>query len=132
MAVNNIARVENLQACEALAKLDLTVNFVGLAGLPSVASLAANPALRDLHLTGNPCADWPGYRAFVVASLPQLARLARPARARPGLAVRHGAAELPHTATPCIGRRGSCMVCRLAAEAHRHGQSTQSISRVFA
>jgi len=80
VAVNNIARVENLQACEALAKLDLTVNFVGLAGLPSVASLAANPALRDLHLTGNPCADWPGYRTFVVASLPQLARLARPAR----------------------------------------------------
>ncbi|KAK9845226.1 hypothetical protein WJX81_000521 [Elliptochloris bilobata] len=75
VAINNITRVENLQRCEALAKLDLTVNFVGLAGLLSVASLAANPALRELHLTGNPCTDWPGYRAFVVASLPQLARL---------------------------------------------------------
>ncbi len=68
--------MENLQRCEALAKVDLTVNFIALAGLPSVACLAANPALRELHLTGNPCADWPGYRAFVVASLPQLARLA--------------------------------------------------------
>ena len=76
VAINNITRVENLQRCEALAKLDLTVNFIGLAGLPSVAGLGANPVLRELHLTGNPCADWPGYRAFVVASLPQLARLA--------------------------------------------------------
>lgn len=77
VAVNNISRVENLQHCEALAKLDLTINFVGLTGLPSVASLAANHGLRELHLTGNPCADWPRYRGFVVASLPQLVRLVR-------------------------------------------------------
>lgn len=116
VAINNIARVENLQRCEALAKLDLTVNFVALAGLPSVAALAVNPALRELHLTGNPCADWPGYRPFVVASLPQLARLARarvaalpPAEARP-----HGCCSLSLTGGPIgfkliIGMLAPCL-----------------------
>jgi hypothetical protein len=75
LAVNNITKVQNLQRCESLAKLDLTVNFIPKAGLLSLASLAANHALRELFLMGNPCADWPGYREFVVALLPQLARL---------------------------------------------------------
>ncbi|KAI8467228.1 MAG: hypothetical protein J3K34DRAFT_454530 [Monoraphidium minutum] len=75
LAVNNITKVQNLQRCESLSKLDLTVNFVPKAGLLSLASLAGCHALRELFLMGNPCADWHGYRQFVVGSLPQLARL---------------------------------------------------------
>ena len=30
---------------------------------------------QELYLLGNPCADWPGYRQFVVAKLPHLAKL---------------------------------------------------------
>jgi len=29
LALNNIERIENLQGCESLKKLDLTVNFIG-------------------------------------------------------------------------------------------------------
>ena len=32
-------------------------------------------ALQDMYLTGNPCEDWPMFRAFVCASLPQLKQL---------------------------------------------------------
>lgn len=73
--MNNITKVQNLQRCESLAKLDLTVNFIPKAGLLSLASLAGAHALRELFLVGNPCADWEGYRQYVVATLPQLARL---------------------------------------------------------
>eukprot|EP00192_Tetraselmis_astigmatica_P004398 CAMPEP_0117686704 /NCGR_PEP_ID=MMETSP0804-20121206/22631_1 /TAXON_ID=1074897 /ORGANISM="Tetraselmis astigmatica, Strain CCMP880" /LENGTH=429 /DNA_ID=CAMNT_0005498493 /DNA_START=619 /DNA_END=1908 /DNA_ORIENTATION=+ len=75
MAVNNIVKIENLQRCESLTRLDLTVNFVDKAGLLSVHSLEANYHLADLFLLGNPCADWPGYRPYIVAALPQLKRL---------------------------------------------------------
>ena len=75
LAVNNITKVQNLQRCESLAKLDLTINFIPKAGLLSLASLAGNHALRELFLMGNPCTDWPHYRQFVVGLLPQLARL---------------------------------------------------------
>ena len=68
--------MENLAGCEALAKLDLTANFVGApAGLLSVASLQNNAALSELFLTGNPCEKAAGYREFVVGTLPQLRRL---------------------------------------------------------
>lgn len=67
--------MQNLQRCESLARLDLTVNFIPKAGLLSLASLAGSFNLRELFLTGNPCTDWPGYRQYVVASLPQLAKL---------------------------------------------------------
>lgn len=56
--------------CESLQKLDLTVNFVGK--LSSVESLKQNLHLRELYLVGNPCADFHGYRQYVVAVLPQL------------------------------------------------------------
>ena len=56
--------------CEGLAKLDLTVNFIG--ELSSVKSLQHNVHLRELFLMGNPCADFEGYRQFVVAALQQL------------------------------------------------------------
>jgi hypothetical protein len=65
-----------LEGCEALAKLDLTANFIAApAGLLSVAALRANRHLDELFLTGNPCDAAPSYRDFVVGSLPQLRRL---------------------------------------------------------
>ncbi|XP_063087129.1 dynein axonemal assembly factor 11 isoform X2 [Cavia porcellus] len=56
--------------CEVLTKLDLTVNFVG--ELSSIKSLKHNIHLKELFLMGNPCADFDGYRQFVVATLEQL------------------------------------------------------------
>ncbi|XP_048019946.1 dynein axonemal assembly factor 11 isoform X3 [Megalobrama amblycephala] len=70
LALNNIEVIENLEGCESLQKLDLTVNFVGK--LSSVESLKQNLHLRELYLVGNPCADFHGYRQYVVAVLPQL------------------------------------------------------------
>lgn len=59
-----------MEGCESLKKLDLTLNFIG--DIESVCSLANNINLRQLYLTGNPCADFEGYREYVVAKLPQL------------------------------------------------------------
>ncbi|XP_067887855.1 dynein axonemal assembly factor 11 isoform X2 [Heterodontus francisci] len=70
LALNNIERIENLNGCEFLKKLDLTVNFVG--ELTSVESLKLNVYLQELFLVGNPCCDFDGYRKFVIATLPQL------------------------------------------------------------
>ncbi|KAM8966805.1 dynein axonemal assembly factor 11-like [Pelodytes ibericus] len=70
LALNNIERIENLEGCESLQKLDLTVNFVG--ELSSITSLQHNVHLREMFLVGNPCAQFEGYRKYVVASLPQL------------------------------------------------------------
>ncbi|XP_020808860.1 protein tilB-like [Drosophila serrata] len=73
VAINNIERVENLEGCESLNKLDLTLNFIG--ELTSVESLRGNHNLRELLLIGNPCVDYPHYRDYVVATLPQLTSL---------------------------------------------------------
>lgn len=70
LALNNIEKIENLEGCEGLAKLDLTVNFIG--ELSSVKTLQGNIHLKELFLMGNPCADFQGYRQFVVATLQQL------------------------------------------------------------
>ena len=77
LALNNIRRVEGLGGCEFLGKLDLTVNFLRAGALEdAVAHLAPLRHLRELFLMGNPvAARWAGTRAFVVASLPQLASL---------------------------------------------------------
>lgn len=77
VALNNISKIENLEGCESLRKLDMTVNFVDLDHLHTVASLKNNTQLRELFLTGNPCAvHWEsGYRDYVVATLPQLEQL---------------------------------------------------------
>ncbi|KAH8317497.1 hypothetical protein KR074_006687, partial [Drosophila pseudoananassae] len=72
-AINNIERIENLEGCESLKKLDLTLNFIGQ--LTSVESLKGNINLRELLLIGNPCIDYPKYREYVVATLPQLESL---------------------------------------------------------
>lgn len=50
-------QIENLQRCESLTKLDLTVNFIDKKGLLSIDSLAANYKLRDLYLTGSSPAE---------------------------------------------------------------------------
>ncbi|KAM4865566.1 dynein axonemal assembly factor 11 isoform 2-T2 [Thomomys bottae] len=70
LALNNIEKIENLEGCEVLTKLDLTVNFIG--DLSSIKTLKHNIHLKELFLMGNPCASFDGYRAFVVATLPQL------------------------------------------------------------
>lgn len=70
LALNNIERIENLEGCEWLTKLDLTVNFIG--ELSSIKTLTHNIHLRELFLVGNPCADFDGYREFVVVNLQQL------------------------------------------------------------
>ena len=44
LALNNIERIENLEGCESLNKLDLTLNFIG--EITSVQSLSNN-----IHLT---------------------------------------------------------------------------------
>nr|XP_043882665.1 dynein axonemal assembly factor 11-like [Solea senegalensis] len=70
LALNNIEVIENLEGCESLQKLDLTVNFIGR--LSSVETLRHNVHLRELFLVGNPCAEFQGYRQYVVTSLAQL------------------------------------------------------------
>ncbi|GLH16772.1 Protein tilB homolog [Gryllus bimaculatus] len=86
LSLNNIERIENLEGCESLAKLDLTLNFVG--ELTSIVTLVNNIHLKTLkcilcinffeisrYLTGNPCTDYVGYRDYVIATLPQLQSL---------------------------------------------------------
>lgn len=73
LAVNNITIIGGLEGCEALERLDLTLNFI--ADLTSVRALLANPALVALHLTGNPCTRQDGYRDYVISALPQLTEL---------------------------------------------------------
>lgn len=75
LAVNNLTKVQNLQRCESLQKLDLTVNFLDKAGLLTLASLQHNEHLKELYLLGNPCAEWHSYRPYVVGTLPQLKKL---------------------------------------------------------
>lgn len=75
VALNNISKIQNLQSCESLQKLDMTMNFVPKAGLLSVSSLDVNHHFEELYLLGNPCSDWPGYRDYVIAVLPRLQRL---------------------------------------------------------
>lgn len=48
----------------------MTVNFIG--ELSSIKTLTHNIHLRELFLVGNPCADFDGYREFVVVTLQQL------------------------------------------------------------
>ncbi|CAN0101881.1 unnamed protein product, partial [Ectocarpus fasciculatus] len=76
LALNNIAKVEGLQSCEFLNKLDLTVNFVDMDELEnSVSAMEGNRHLKDLYMMGNPCQSWAGFEAYTIARLPQLERL---------------------------------------------------------
>ncbi|KAJ8033668.1 Protein tilB-like [Holothuria leucospilota] len=74
LALNNIEKVENLEGCESLKKLDLTVNFIG--ELTSIECLQGLVHFEELFLTGNPCADYEGFREYVIATLPKLKKLA--------------------------------------------------------
>lgn len=50
LAINNIKRIENLEGCESLTKLDLTCNFID--DLPSVeARLSINEWFDYIDLT---------------------------------------------------------------------------------
>lgn len=70
LALNNVEVIENLEMLESLHKLDLTLNFIG--NLRSVENLKDNYNLRELHLIGNPCDHYHGYRNYVIDVLPQL------------------------------------------------------------
>ena len=74
MALNNVSKIEGLDKCEFLNKLDLTVNFVDVDELEaSMDHLADREHLKDLYMMGNPCeANWPGFKNYVIARLPQL------------------------------------------------------------
>ena len=76
LAMNKITMIENLEGCESLVKLDLTMNEIAMHGLLNVSTLAVNVHLRELFLMGNPCADAAeDYRSFVIMSVPQLTHL---------------------------------------------------------
>ena len=75
LAVNNITKVQGLQQCESLTKLDLTLNFIDKQGLLNIASLQRNASLTDLTLVGNPCEGWAHYRSYVIINIPSLMKL---------------------------------------------------------
>ncbi len=76
LAINNISVIENLQNCEKLKKLDLTLNFIDIDALEvSVQNLKLNPLLADLTLTGNPFDKWSDARPYIIAHLSSLQRL---------------------------------------------------------
>jgi protein TilB len=76
LALNNIVCIENLEGCEKLERLDLTVNFVSIENLEtSMNTLKGLIFFEDLYLVGNPCTDWSLYRPYVLANLPKLKRL---------------------------------------------------------
>ena len=75
LALNNITKIEGLQNCEFLHKLDLTVNFIDIDNLEeSLDNLSSRANLVELYMMGNPCqANWPaGFTPYVIAKLPQL------------------------------------------------------------
>ena len=77
LALNNVKKIEGLQNCEFLNKIDLTVNFVDVDELEaSMDHLSSRDNLKDLYMMGNPCqVNWPGFTSFVIAKLPQLKTL---------------------------------------------------------
>ena len=77
LALNNVSKIEGLQNCEFLSKLDLTINFVDVDTLEeSIDHLVSRTNLVDLYMMGNPAqANWPGFNSFVIAKLPQLKSL---------------------------------------------------------
>ena len=59
-----------------MTKLDLTLNHIPLSALASsLSSLASLTFLHQLYLTGNPCTQWPHYRAYTLHTLPSLTSL---------------------------------------------------------
>lgn len=62
------------QIFDSLTKLDLTLNFVGEL-TNGIRKLQSNEFLEHLFLMGNPCTEFPHYREFVIATLPQVYNL---------------------------------------------------------
>jgi len=55
LALNNIKKIENLEGCESLGKLDLTANFVDIEDWEeSCENLKKAPSIAEVYLTGNP------------------------------------------------------------------------------
>jgi protein TilB len=77
LALNNIQKIEGLQSCEFLHKLDLTANFIDLDELEaSVDHLQGLRNLRDLYMMGNPAqVNWPSFNSYLTARLPHLSTL---------------------------------------------------------
>lgn len=75
LGINNISRIEGLDRCESLRKIDLTLNFIPASALPGVASLAGLEFLRELHLMGNPCTEFPSWRQYIISKLPRLTHI---------------------------------------------------------
>jgi len=77
LALNNISKIEGLEHCEFLNKLDLTLNFIDLDELEtSIDHLVPLTNLRDFYMMGNPSqVNWPGFNSYVIAKLPQLEQL---------------------------------------------------------
>lgn len=76
LALNNISKIEGIQNCEFLKKLDLTLNFIDFDTLElSITNLQENRQLKDLFMMGNPSqSKWDEGRfdSYVIAMLPQL------------------------------------------------------------
>ena len=77
LALNNVKKIEGLQNCEFLYKIDLTVNFIDVDELEdSINHLVSRENLKDLYMMGNPSqVNWPGFASYVIAKLPQLQTL---------------------------------------------------------
>ena len=77
LALNNIQKIEGLQNCEFLKKLDLTINFIDFDFLEeSIDHLVSRENLADLYLMGNPSqSNWDRFNYYVIAKLPQLKNL---------------------------------------------------------
>lgn len=77
LALNNITKIEGLQNCEFLRKLDLTVNFIDFDTLAeSMENLKSRLNLEELYMMGNPAeGNWPNFPYYVIAQLPQLLTL---------------------------------------------------------
>lgn len=75
LALNNIKKIEGLNNCEFLSKLDLTANFIDFDNLEeSMNNLVHCSQLKDLYMMGNPAeALWKDkFVSYVIAKLPQL------------------------------------------------------------
>lgn len=123
LALNNVTIIEGLGNCELLEKLDLTVNFIDLDALEaSIAHLVPLLHLRDLYLMGNPAAEWPGMRAYIVALLPQLRALdgkdvVRAERITARQSLRENEAELRRLAAEVRARKGLPVAAAAASAA---------------
>ena len=73
IGLNNVAKIEGLDGCESLVKIDMTCNFVEVWDLEeSLRNIAHLPLLREMYMMGNPCMDWAPATDLIFAMLPQL------------------------------------------------------------